>query len=120
MRQDIEQTRWSDYLAEYSRRNVGRPTRLEVIGGANGDDFWLECGLPLTGIDTESRGKDAPRVEIMLGGGSAVDAKNHLTRSITRVRRVTPDTGKDGRDHGLEFEDSENVRTILRFEEPVG
>jgi len=116
MRQDIEQTQWPDYLAEYTRRNEGRPTRLEVIGGVDEDDFWLECGLPLTGIDTETHGKDAPRIEIMLGGGSAFQIENHLTRSIARVCRVTPEISEDGRDQGVEFEDAESVRTILRFE----
>ena len=116
MRKDIEQTQWTNYLAEYTRRNRGRPTRLEVIGGVDGDDFWLECGLPLTGIDTDTHGKDAPLVEIMLGGRSAQESDKHVTRSIARVRRVTPETSEDGRDQGLEIEDSESVTTILRFE----
>lgn len=116
MRNDIEPTQWTNYLTEYTRRNRGRATRLEVIGGADGDDFWLECGLPLTGIGTDTHGKDAPRVEIMLGGGSAHESDKHVTRSIARVRRVTPETSEDGRDQGLEIEDSDAVTTILRFE----
>lgn len=116
MKTDIEQAEWASYFTEYTRRNEGRPTRLEVIGGVGDDDFWLECGIPLTGIDTETRGKDAPRVEIMLGGGSSRQSENHLTRNIARVRRVTPETSADGQDEGLEIEDVEGIKTILRFE----
>lgn len=116
MRKDIERAEWDKYLTDYSRRNRGRPTRLEVIGGADDEDFWLECGLPLTGIDTDTHGKGAPCVEIMLGGGSAQESEKHVTRSIARVRRVTPETSEDGRDQGLEIEDAEAVTTILRFE----
>lgn len=116
MKVDIQPTQWASYLSEYTQRNEGRPTRLEVIGGADDDDFWLECGLRLTGIDTETHGKDAPRVEIMLGGRSAREGGDHVTRSIARVRRVTPETSEDGRDQGLEIENAEAITTILRFE----
>jgi hypothetical protein len=116
MKENIETTRWADYLNEYTRRNEGRPTRLEVIGGADNDDFWLECGLRLTGIDADTRGADAPRVEIMLGGVFEPDGTNHFTRSISNVRRVTPEIGENGRDKGIEFEDAKAVTTILRFE----
>lgn len=116
MRKDIEQTQWTSYLADYTRRNEGRPTRLEVIGGTVDDDFWLECGLRLTGIDTDTRGTDSPHVEIMLGGRTARDADNHLTRRISCVRRITPETSDGGRDQVLEIEDANATTTILRFE----
>ena len=41
MKENIETTRWADYLNEYTRRNEGRPTRLEVIG-ENGRDKGIE------------------------------------------------------------------------------
>lgn len=116
MRVDIEAGQWADYLSEYTRRNEGRPTRLQVIGGTHDDDFWLECGLRLTGIDSDSHGTDAPKVEIMLGGLFALDGTKHLTRSISKVRRITPETGENGKDTGLEIEDADSVTTILRFE----
>ena len=116
MRVDIEPTNWANYLIEYTRRNEGRPTRLEVIGGDDNDDFWLECGLRLTGIDADTRGADAPRVEIMLGGLFEPNGTNHVTRSIARVQRITPQTAENGRDTGIEIEDADSVTTILRFE----
>lgn len=116
MKENIEQAQWPIFFTEYVRRNEGRPTRLEVIGGNVEDDFWLECGVPLTGIDTDTQGRDAPHVEIMLGGEPGRQGEKHLTRNISRVRRVTPEVSEDGRDQGLEIEDVEGIKTILRFE----
>lgn len=116
MREDIESTKWPNYFKEYTLRNDGRPTRLEVRGRVDEEDFWLECGLPLIGIDIDTHDKDTPRVEIMLGGGTAHQRDNHVTRSIACVRRVTLEKSADGRDQGLEIEDADAVTTILWFE----
>src|SRR5581483_10683600 len=66
------------YFREFSKRNHARPTRLEIFGelGAQSE----ESHLPLGGISVENTGKDAPRIEIMLGGNSLIDPR-HLTHT---------------------------------------
>ncbi|MCI0391046.1 MAG: DUF5335 domain-containing protein [Acidobacteria bacterium] len=112
MRDEIKREDWTEYFKEFSKRNQGRPTKMEVLGelGAQSE----EQHLPLAGVSVEDSGKDAPRIEIMLGG-AATDPR-HLTHTITRVNRVMKKLGADGRDEAIEFEDASGTKTILRFE----
>lgn len=117
MRDDIKQEQWDEYIKEFNRRNRMRSTRLEVMGeaGAFESDFWLEGGLPLTGISLEPEGEGAPRVEIMLGG-EANHVARHLTHTVSGVQRVGREIGEDGREVTLELEDKEGAITLLHFE----
>lgn len=115
MRDVIEREQWAAYLKDFSRRNQLRATRVEVLGdgdiGAQEEGVWL----PLTGASAEMEGKDAPRVEIMLGGETEKEER-HLTRIIRRVRSIMRKTGTDGREEALLIEDEDGTRTLLRFE----
>jgi phosphotransferase system IIB component len=64
-------------------------------------------------MSVEASGKDAPRIEIMLGGG---DNLRHLTHTITRVNHVMQKLDADGRDEAIEFEDAGGAKTLLQFE----
>ena len=112
MAREIEQASWGSFLKEFGERNRARRTRLGVVRMEDGveEDFWIEDGLPLTGVDFEPDGDDAPRVQVMLGGENA-DARN-LTHAVTRVRKLShePDSG------GLEIESDDGSKTVLRFE----
>lgn len=117
MRVDVERERWRTFLESFGERNKTRQTRLEVISksGDVGTDFWLEDGLPLIGANLDKDGEDAPQVEIILDGATMCDAR-HLTRTVSRVRRMGHETGDAGRDTSLEVEDEGGNVTILRFE----
>lgn len=112
MKDEIERDTWTEYFKEFSRRNQGRPTKLEILGdlGAQRE----EQHLPLAGIGVEDTGKDAPRIEIMLGGGSA--GASHLTHTITRVTGVLQKLDNAGREEAIEIEDDGGTKTILVFE----
>ena len=106
---------WGSYLREFSSQNAARITRLgqiKVNGGT--EDFWLEDGLPLAGVDIDTKGDDAPLVEIMLGARG--EAERNMTHTVRRVRRVGIRLAADGGDEGLDVEDGEGVTTVLRFE----
>lgn len=88
-------SRWARELGEFTRRNAGRPTLLEV------DE--LEVGAQPAGVELLLRGvaydpRDR-RVEIMFGDLGAVEA--HLTHSIGNVRSIDLLTTPDGRDRVL-------------------
>ena len=93
-----------------------RPTRLAVFAGEPGsmEDYWIEDGLPLAGIDLDEHDEDSPHVEIMLGDASAPDSR-HMTHIVTGVRRVKLELGAGGND-GLDLEDANGEVTLLRFE----
>lgn len=116
MRNNIEPGSWKADLAAFGKRNLMRPTRLEVLGPGREveSDFWLEDGLLFAGIDLDTDGDPGPSVEIMLQPPTP-KKQNHMTHSVAGVKRMALET-TGGRDEGLEIEDSEGVVTVLRFE----
>ena len=91
------------FLQFYGEQNTGRPTRLGVFD--QGNDYWLEDGLPLTGIDFDRR-KNA--IQIMLN--------NEITHTISDVRKIQASFNFDEINDGLDITDAEQRTTILRFE----
>jgi hypothetical protein len=112
MQDETKRENWTEYFKGFSKRNQGRSTKLEVFGeiGAQREERYL----PLAGVSVEDSGKDAPRIEIMLGGDG--DDPRHLTHTITRVSRVLRKLGADGRDEAIEIEDAGGAKTVLQFE----
>jgi hypothetical protein len=123
MQEIIERPNWADFIKEFNRRNDLRATRVEVVGtdlGAQEEENLL----PLTGLSLEEKGKDAPRIEISLGGETAKDER-HLTHMVSRVRNIMSKMGADLREDALLIEDEDGTKTILHFEslpelEPAG
>lgn len=107
-RQGRSTAEWMDLLANFSRRNVGRRTILEV------DDLELgaqaqEYNYPLLGTTYDER---ADRVELMLGDATA--GGRHLTRSIGSVRAVDVLTDGEGHDVALRVQHGTS-QTLLTF-----
>jgi hypothetical protein len=98
------QKRWSAFLTRFGEENTGRPTRLGVF--EDGNDFWLEDGLPLSGIDVDPNGEE-PVVEIMLGD---------FTHAVRDVRQLTFYVTVDGKNEGFDVTDASGKTAILRFE----
>lgn len=113
MQGEIQRDNWKDYFEEFSKRNAGRPVRLEVMSEELGAQPEAEK-LPLEGITFESRGS-LSSVEIMLGRSTAADER-HLTHTVSNVERIVPKPGDDGREEALDIESSGGTRTILIFE----
>jgi uncharacterized protein DUF5335 len=111
MRDEIKRENWAEYFKGFSKRNQGRSTKLEVFGEIGAQ--LEERHLPLDGVSVEASGKDAPRIEIMLGGG---DKLRHMAHTITRVNHVMQKLGADGCDEAIEFEDAGGAKTLLQFE----
>ncbi len=113
MQGEIQQEQWQAYLDDFSKRNSGRIADLQVLSEELGTQQEAEM-LPFEGITLETKGSLASSVEIMLGGTGAADNRN-LTHTVTRVRRIVPKTGADGREDALEIEAGDGSKTILIF-----
>ena len=96
---------WTNFLKYYGEQTNGRPTRLGVF--ENGNDSWIEDGLPLAGIDVDAHG-EMPTVEIMLG--------DDFTHTIKDARNIKLNFSFDGNGDGLDITDADGKTTILRFE----
>ena len=99
---------WANFLKFYSGQNLGRRTRLGIFENAGDtvDDYWIENGAQLNGIDTDLS-SSTPAIEIMLEG---------YTHVTTNPRSLKIYYSQDGGEDGLDLCDSEGRTTVLRFE----
>lgn len=99
---------WASFLNFYGEQNKNRLTRLGIFENENGvvNDYWLESGAALTGIDVDAHG-ETPTVEIMLGD---------LTHTVKNAKSLQIRLSLEGTDDGLDITDSDGKTTILRFE----
>lgn len=119
MKQEDQQGHWGALIKEFNRKNRMRVTRLgQIKAGEVTEDYWLEDGLPLAGIDLDTDGKGGKTIEIMLGGEGETEA--NMSHCVSRVQKIRLQLTADGEDDGLDVEDSDGVTTILRFESPRG
>ena len=103
----IDKTEWPAFLKSYGARNAGRPTRLGVFETNDGvtDDYWLEDGLPLVGLDIAPK-DDRTEVEIFL------DSFTHSIADATRLVSIED----DGREQGIDIAGADGKTTVMRFE----
>jgi len=113
MSETIEITNWADYFKEFSERNLRRPARLEIFGELGALEEVKQ--LPLAGIYAETKGENAPRIEILLGGLSATEA-DYLTHTIPNVGTVLALKDSENQDSALEFVSADGTKTLLSFE----
>ena len=84
---------WAAVLDKFSKRNTGRPAKLEVDHPELGAQMQLS-GFALLGVTYDPHDE---RIDIMFGDAAA--KTRHLTRSITRVDEISiaaPDGGPEG------------------------
>jgi hypothetical protein len=111
MKQNLDRSEWANYFEEFNRRNLARPTLLEVFGENGAQEE--EHGLPFAGISV-ARGNDTPEIEIMFGSQQTAHS-SRLTHSIRNVQQITSKLGPDGRDEALEIVADHGEISLLRF-----
>jgi len=102
MKAATKQHEWTKYLRFFNEQNAGRLTRLGVFE-RNDDvvnDYWLESGLPLSGIDLDSRGK-RPSIQITVG---------NFTHNVSDAVKLV------FHEDGVDVVGADGQTTILRFE----
>ncbi len=97
---------WTKFVSDYGEQNKGRPTRLGIF--ESGNDFWLEDGLPLTGIDFDADGGPTT-MQIMLG--------ESMTHTIPDTRIVKISFSITEMNDGLDITGGDGKTTVLRFED---
>lgn len=87
---------------------MGRPTRIGLFEKTSEvtNDYWLEDGLPLRGLDLDFK-NGMPVIEIMLEG---------YTHVVRGVRSIRPIYSIDGTEDGIDLIGPGETTTILRFE----
>lgn len=107
MNAEINKTEWPEFLKSYGSRNAGRPTRLGVFETRDGvtDDYWLEDGLPLIGLDSAPK---AGRTEVEI----FLDNFTHSIADATKL--VSVEDG--GKEQGIDIAGADGKTTIMRFE----
>ncbi|HEY6330827.1 MAG TPA: DUF5335 family protein [Blastocatellia bacterium] len=114
MQGEIEREKWQTYLDDFSKRNRGRVARVEILGEELGDQEEADL-LPFVGVSFESKGSDAPAIEVMLGESGAADPRD-LTHPVAKPTRIVPRIGADGQEEALEIESEDGSKVILVFE----
>lgn len=107
MKQEARAADWAAMLSEFTNRNAGRRTTLEVDAPEYGAQSE-EIDYPLWGVTFDRRDG---RIQIMLGEQGSVD--QHLTRSIDEPQRIDV-LADHGRDRALRIVHADG-QTLLRF-----
>lgn len=108
MSDTFEITNWTDYFKDFTELNMGRPSRLEILGELGAERETTR--FPINGVDVELEGKDGPQIQLMFGGPNGEFV--HFTHTVKNVKRIyarddfaTPSA--------LDFESADGSKTIL-------
>lgn len=88
----VDRGEWPQFMKEFTRRNAGRLTRLELDDRELGVQ-WGELDLHFRGAAYEPRYR---RVELMLSnGGGPTDHLTHSVEGVTHLYLQRDDAGAD-------------------------
>ena len=101
---------WEAFLRFYSGQYRGRKTRLGIFEKREDvtNDYWIESGLPLLGIDIDLSG-EKPAIEVLLDGYS---------HSVQDAKELNAHFSVDSDEDGIDISHPNGSTTILRFEKP--
>jgi hypothetical protein len=110
--QDIDQDRWSMFLAEFTRENRGAHARLEVMGPDVGYQVQTE-DRPFDGVSADTKDGECA---VWISFGST--RQDHLTHGIQNVRaiRVRSPAGESGA--AVEIIAQDGTTTLLELSRP--
>ena len=99
---------WKRALQFFSEENAQRPTRLGVFepNRAAADDYWIECGLPLGGVDIEAHDGQL-NMQLFVGT---------LDHAVKNVVKLSWQMTASGDEDGIDILDADGRTTVLRFE----
>jgi len=98
------------FLQDFSEEHRAQPMTLEVLVGNTWD--VQESGLPLVGLDLDTRGADAPSVEIILGDQASGET-GHLTHTVRRVKGVIVEVNDKEVERRVIIEGEDGSRAVL-------
>jgi hypothetical protein len=102
----VPRDQWDSALREFSARNCGRKTILEIRDPATGVTEE-ELGYPLQGVSYDPRGD---LITLLVGGATAYAP--HVSHVMRQPRRVEIVKCRDGRDELLHVADCAGSTTL--------
>jgi hypothetical protein len=105
---------WPTFLNGFSKRNQGRPARLEVATPPGEGEPLLAEHRPFLGIEFDRKGSEAPAVIVTLGGTSPETPQ--FTHVVKDPTRLWVDEELDGLGQAVEIESRDEGTTLLLFE----
>jgi hypothetical protein len=112
---ELKREQWSAFLPQFSKRNTGRPVRVEVTAREGEALPVLAEHRPFLGIDFDPKGSAAPAVEITVGSLSGGDP-NNLTHVIPNPDHIWVAEEPDGLAVAVEVTSPESGSTRILFE----
>jgi hypothetical protein len=113
--EQIEPSKWEDFLSKFSERNYNRRARFEVFRGGSVEEESREARLEEVSL---KRSGNKANVEII-----RIDRADQNTDKIkdviTNVRGISVQFDVDGSEDVLEITDDENALISLRLESKV-
>lgn len=111
--QDIPQSDWAMFCAEFTRENRGAHAQLEVFGGDIGRFVELE-DRPFDGMATDT--KDGENAVWMMFGATPENRLTHGIQHATAIRH-SPPAGSRGA--AVEIDAQDGTRTLLQLSWPL-
>lgn len=99
---------WSNFISYFNTANHGRKTRLGVFENPANvvTDYWIESGLPFSGIDKETRDG---RTNLFIRVGT-------ICHTINDVKQISMHLSRFSDEDGIDISSSDGRVTLLRFE----
>jgi len=107
--EEIAQSRWVEYLAQFTRENRGAHARLEVMGEGVGRQVETE-NQPFEGADADVKDRERT-VWLHFGSGTA----DHLAHGIHEARAIRALAPQGGMGAVLEIEAEDGTKTLLEL-----
>jgi hypothetical protein len=109
--QELPKHEWVPFLDDFSRRHVGEPVTIEVLGPDLGVQRAAES-LPLVGVSVDlTDGGDNEQIEVIAGDSPSA----HVTHAIRRPSQVSLASADGGPDEALQIRSEDGTTTLLRL-----
>lgn len=108
MSETFEITNWIEYFKDFTEMNMGRPSRLELLGELGAEKETSK--FPINGVDVELEGEGGPKVQLMFGGPDGEFV--HFTHTVRNVDKIYA-RGDFATPSALDFESKDGSKTIL-------
>lgn len=108
---EVSREQWTDFFEDFSRRHIGWPSRVIVVGERLGAQVEA-YGLGLLGVYYET-GRNA--ITFLL----EKNPSEHLEHPVRAPDRVWVEVAENGDEAALEIEALDGTKTILEFRPPA-
>ncbi len=113
--EQIEPSKWEDFLQEFSQRNNNRRARFEVFRGGNVEEENQEAHLEEVSLKRDGNKTNVEFIRINRADQNADKIRNE----VTNVRGISVQYDVDGSEDVLEITDNENSLISLRLESKI-